>query len=87
MFELFGFDFLMDEEFRLWLLEINTNPYLGCPNDEMKILVPDMMEDLIQIVVDPINKPNKPLKPANHENRFELIFRDENTLLEIPAVN
>lgn len=87
VFELFGFDFLMDEEFRLWLLEINTNPYLGCPNDEMKILVPAMMEDLVQIVVDPINKPSKTLKPANTENRFELIFRDENVLMEIPAVN
>jgi len=47
VFELFGFDFIMDEELRLWLLEINTNPYLGCPNNEMKKLVPDMMEDLM----------------------------------------
>lgn len=47
VFELFGFDFLMDEELRIWLLEINTNPYLGCPNDEMKVLVPAMMEDLL----------------------------------------
>jgi D-alanine-D-alanine ligase-like ATP-grasp enzyme len=31
IFELFGFDFLLDEEFRLWLLEINTNPFLGTP--------------------------------------------------------
>jgi hypothetical protein len=40
VFELFGFDFILDEEFRLWLLEINTNPYLGTPNSEMKVLVP-----------------------------------------------
>lgn len=28
-FELLGFDFLIDEDFRLWLLEVNNNPYLG----------------------------------------------------------
>lgn len=31
-FELFGYDFLIDEDYRIWLLEINTNPYLGLPN-------------------------------------------------------
>lgn len=35
VFELFGFDFLLDEDFRLWLIEINTNPFLGTPNKEM----------------------------------------------------
>jgi len=31
-FELFGYDFLIDEDFRVWLIEVNTNPYLGVPN-------------------------------------------------------
>jgi hypothetical protein len=57
MFELFGFDFLLDEDFRLWLLEINTNPFLGTPNKFMEGLVPKMIEDLIQLTVDPIFKP------------------------------
>lgn len=39
-FELFGYDFLIDEDFRVWLLEINTNPYLGLPNAFIKKLVP-----------------------------------------------
>lgn len=56
-FELFGFDFLLDEDFRIWLLEINTNPFLGTPNRDMKVLVPQMMEDAIKIVIDPIFKP------------------------------
>ena len=28
-FELFGFDFMIDEDFRVWLIEVNSNPYLG----------------------------------------------------------
>lgn len=51
-FELFGFDFLLDEDFRVWLIEINTNPYLGTPNKEMEILVPKMMNDLFSLVLD-----------------------------------
>jgi len=32
-FELFGYDFLIDEDFRIWLIEVNTNPYQGIPNE------------------------------------------------------
>jgi len=35
-FELFGFDFMIDEDIRVWLIEINSNPYLGMPNNFMK---------------------------------------------------
>ncbi len=35
-FELFGYDFLIDEDFRVWLIEVNTNPYLGLPNTFIK---------------------------------------------------
>lgn len=39
-FELLGFDFIIDEDFRVWLLEVNTNPYLGIPNDYIGNLLP-----------------------------------------------
>ena len=28
-FELLGYDFLIDEDSRTWLLEVNNNPFLG----------------------------------------------------------
>ena len=40
VFELFGFDFLLDEDFRVWLIECNTNPYLGTPCAYMKEMLP-----------------------------------------------
>ena len=76
-FELFGFDFLLDEDFRLWLIEINTNPFLGTPNKDMVKLVPQMIEDMLKIAVDPICKPQ--IRPPNYEkNGFELLYREEN---------
>ena len=33
-FELLGYDFLIDEDFRTWLLEVNVNPNLGFLNKE-----------------------------------------------------
>ncbi|TNV87033.1 hypothetical protein FGO68_gene10239 [Halteria grandinella] len=32
VFEFLGYDFLIDEDFRIWLIEVNTNPYIGTPN-------------------------------------------------------
>lgn len=75
-YELFGFDFLLDEDFRIWLIEVNYNPFLGCPNAYMKELVPRMINDMLKIVLDPY------LAPKNHpdqdiENGFELLYREE----------
>ena len=35
-FELYGFDFLIDEDYRIWLIEVNTNPNLGMHCEFMK---------------------------------------------------
>ena len=60
-FELLGFDFMIDEDFRTWLIEINTNPYLGVPNKFIEGLLPKMLNDLLVITLDPY------VKPANAE--------------------
>lgn len=76
-FELFGFDFLIDEDFRVWLLEVNTNPYLGTPNDYMRNLVPQMLNDMFKIVLDPVFPPK--VKPLGlNKNNFELVYREAN---------
>ena len=56
-FELLGYDFLIDEDFRVWLIEVNTNPYLGIPNNFINGLLPKMLNDLLEIVVDTYIKP------------------------------
>ena len=51
-FELFGFDFLIDEDFRTWLIEINTNPYLGVANEYIEGLLDKMINDMMELVID-----------------------------------
>ena len=53
-FELFGFDFMIDEDFRVWLIEVNTNPYIGIHNKNLKHVVPEMFADMFKIVLDPV---------------------------------
>jgi hypothetical protein len=56
-FELFGFDFMIDEDFRVWLIEVNTNPYIGIHNKSMKHILPEMFSDLYKLVLDPVFEP------------------------------
>jgi hypothetical protein len=56
-FELFGYDFLIDEDFRVWLIECNTNPYMGTPNEYMMDLMPKLIDDIAKIAIDPVYPP------------------------------
>ena len=42
-FEIFGYDFIIDSEFKVWLIEINTNPCLEESSNILKILLPRMI--------------------------------------------
>ena len=42
---------------------MNTNPYFGVPNAYIADLLPKMMDDLFDIVVDPIYPPD--VKPPS----------------------
>eukprot|EP00831_Metopus_contortus_P051958 TRINITY_DN43617_c0_g1_i1.p2 TRINITY_DN43617_c0_g1~~TRINITY_DN43617_c0_g1_i1.p2 ORF type:complete len:266 (+),score=41.56 TRINITY_DN43617_c0_g1_i1:169-966(+) len=75
-FELLGFDFLIDEDMRVWLIEVNTNPYLGIPNQYIESLLPKMLNDLFEIVLDPFIPPLNKLPEHTVSNQFELLYDD-----------
>lgn len=52
-FELFGYDFIMDEDFNLWLIEVNTNPCIEESSEMLKHYLRRMINDLIKIEIDP----------------------------------
>lgn len=72
-FELFGFDFMIDEDFRTWLIEVNTNPYIGLHNKSMKHIVPQMFRDLFKIVLDPVFMEQTYPKPEDLTD-FDLLY-------------
>ena len=51
-FEIFGYDFIVDAEFRVWLIEINTNPCLEESSNLLKVLLPRMIDDALRLTID-----------------------------------
>ena len=45
---------MIDSDLRVWLIEVNTNPYIGIQNTKMKNVLPDMLDSLNRIVIDPV---------------------------------
>ena len=64
---------MIDEDFRTWLIEVNTNPYLGVPNRFIEKLLPEMLDDMLKIILD--NKfPATNLPITDRKNRFKLLY-------------
>ena len=53
-FELFGYDFILDEDFNMWLIEVNTNPCLEESSKLLKTLLPRMLEDMFKLTIDQV---------------------------------
>lgn len=43
LFEIFGYDFILDTDFIPWLIEVNTNPCLEESSTHLKRLLPRML--------------------------------------------
>ncbi len=84
-FELLGYDFMIDEDFRVWLIEVNTNPYLGIPNTYIKTILPLMLDSLLALALDPVYPPVNKKEPA--ENRYELLYCEKQSRYSPEPVN
>jgi len=51
-FEIFGYDFILDINFKPYLLEINTNPGYEESSPLIKMLVPRMIDDAMKLTID-----------------------------------
>lgn len=73
---------MIDEDFNVWLIEVNTNPCLETTGSLLSRLIPSLVENVFKIAIDPIFPPpnypknKKHMIPENvfENNRFELIF-------------
>ena len=53
-FEIFGYDFMMDVNLNVYLLEINTNPGLEISSPWIKAIVPRMVDDALRLTIDEV---------------------------------
>jgi hypothetical protein len=51
-FEMFGYDFILDEDFNVWLIEVNTNPCIEESSELLKVLLPRCIEDMLKLTID-----------------------------------
>jgi hypothetical protein len=59
-FELIGLDFLLDENLKVYLTGVNTNPSLKSDNPVLGKIIPSVIEQCLWLGVDPL------LPPQNH---------------------
>ncbi|OMJ85700.1 hypothetical protein SteCoe_12889 [Stentor coeruleus] len=80
-FELFGYDFMIDEDFNVWLIEANTNPCLKTECAFLSRIIPAGLENTLCLFLDQLFPPPQEskktmwwLEDINIENKFELVF-------------
>jgi tubulin--tyrosine ligase len=64
---------MVDSAFKVWLIEVNTNPCLDTGPLHLARIIPAMIENALRITLDPLFPPKKLLKEID-ENRWELIY-------------
>ena len=53
-FEIFGYDFIIDNDFKPWILEINDNPGLCISSPIIEKLIPRMLDDAFRLTIDKV---------------------------------
>ena len=77
-FEIFGYDFMLDNDFNVFLIEINTNPGLEESSPWIKIIIPRMLDDALRLTLDQIYEP---------KYDFNLNYKNINDDINIQNVN
>ena len=52
VFQIFGYDFMIDETGHPWLIEVNTNPSLEESSKLLCKLIPRMLDDAFKLTID-----------------------------------
>ena len=92
-FELMGFDFMLDADLKLYLIECNTNPCLETDKSILlQRIIPQVLDQTVKIAIDPflranehqfMNAPEISLSEIKYELVFEHKYEQESTAISI----
>ena len=77
-FEIFGYDFMFDEDYNPFLLEVNTNPGLEISSPLIEMLIPRMIDDAFKITIDKVFLLSKNNIEKMKENPYKVSGYDDN---------
>ncbi len=77
IFELYGFDIMIDENFKCWLIEVNVKPSMHCTSSLDLNIKTDLITDIFNIVG---------VYPFNHYNSDLIYSIDENNKNILPQI-
>ena len=77
-FEIFGYDFMFDEYYNPFLLEVNTNPGLEISSPLIEMLIPRMIDDAFKITIDKVFLLNEKNVEKMKENPYKVNGYDNN---------
>ena len=72
-FEFYGYDFMVDDDLKVWLIEVNSSPSMSSKGQPvLQHLVKSVLTDLAKVVVD------YPNKRSADTGGFKLIHKGKN---------
>ena len=90
-FEIFGYDFMLDIDFNVFLIEINTNPGLEESSPWIKIIIPRMLDDALRLTIDQLFDPKYDFslnyKSEDFENNIQNVNYNLKNNIDPNAVN
>ncbi|XP_043849804.1 inactive polyglycylase TTLL10 [Dromiciops gliroides] len=81
-FDLIGCDFLIDENFKVWLLEMNSNPALHTNCEVLKDVVPRVVHETLDLALETFHKSlrTERMLPLLSQRHFVLLHSGEDDL-------
>ncbi|XP_072282581.1 inactive polyglycylase TTLL10 isoform X2 [Pyxicephalus adspersus] len=78
-FDLIGCDFLIDDDFKVWLLEMNCNPALQTNCEVLKEVIPGVVNETLDLALEIFNKSfrGQRIMPLNTQRKFVLLYNGE----------
>ncbi|XP_007905165.1 protein polyglycylase TTLL10-like [Callorhinchus milii] len=75
-FDLLGCDFIVDQNFKVWLLEMNSSPSLERHCEVLKNVIPSLVTEALDIVIEIFIKSGQaiPILPLQAQRKFILLY-------------